>query len=346
MELRRRGVACYHLPLAVVRRRYRNPAGALRFAGKLLRSTWHLGSLMRRERVTLVHSNTVVVWSGALAAAVTRRPHIWQIHELLTAPRPLRRATGWLLLALSRVVVTNSLATHRALFGRWNSARTRIIPNGLALPARTDPEARGRARAEWGVGPQSLVVGTVGRVSARKGQRQLLQAAALVAALLPELHLVIVGDTVPGQESSLNVLREAAARGPLAGRVAFTGFRHDTDDLLRGMDLFVHPAVLPESFGLTILEAMACGTPVIASRLGASSELVVDGVTGLLVPANDIHALADAMVRLLRDETLRERLGRAGRAHAEAHYSLDRYLAGFAALYDQLLPVHVTTRGG
>lgn len=340
-ELRASGVACLKLDLAVVRRRYLTPHGGLQFIGRLLHSTARLVALIRRERVALVHSNTLVVWPGALAALLTRRPHVWHIHELLGGPARPRLLIGRVLLALATAVVVNSAALRAALFSpRVASRRVAIIPNAIALPPAdgAGTAARARARAAWGVEGDTQVVGTVGRVSRRKGQRELLHAAARVLAADAPIHVVIIGGPVPGQERLLDDLNAQAVATGLAGRATFTGFRRDVVDLLPAFDVFVLPSVLPESFGLVVIEAMAAGLPVVATRSGGPSEAVVDGETGLLVPPGDIEALAGALARVLDDAGLRERFGQAGRIRVAAHFTLDAYNMKWAALYARLLP--------
>lgn len=337
-ELRESGIAYLKLDLAVVRRRYLNPRGGLRFAARLLRSTAQLLALIRRERVALVQSSTLVVWPGALAALLARRPHVWHIHELLTGPAPLRRLIGRVLLALSTVVVSNSRATRAALFGpRAGRGRTPVIYNAVAAPPSPDARAVSSLRAAWGAGADGVLVGTVGRVSRRKGQRELLLAAEAVIAAAPQTRFIIVGGAVPGQEAFFEELRRQAESHKLAGQIVFTGFRPDIGPILDALDLIVAPVLLPESFGLAAAEALAHGKPVIASRLGGLAEVVADGETGVLVQPGNIAELAEAITRLAADKGLRARLGRAGPARIARDFTAEDYVARFVALYDRLL---------
>lgn len=337
-ELRRLGVECVHLDLAVVRRRYATVREAPRFVRRLRRSTAVLAQLIDREGVALVHSNTLVVWPGALAARLTGRRHVWQIHELLTGPAVLRRLFGCALLALATVVVPNSHATSAGLFlTSARGGRVQVIPNGVAVAPMADPRERARLRAEWGIGPHEILIGTIGRVSPRKGLRELLAAARTIVAQAPAARLVIVGGVVPGQEAFAAELEAEAALGPLAGRVHLAGFHEDVASVLEAVDIVAAPVVQPESFGLAVAEAMAHGKPVVASRLGGLAEVVVDGVTGLLVPAGDTGALAGALLQLVKDADLRTRLGARGRDRVARRFSLAAYVGRFATLYERIL---------
>jgi L-malate glycosyltransferase len=118
--------------------------------------------------------------------------------------------------------------------------------------------------------------------------------------------------------------------------VQFLGERTDLPSVLRGADLFLLPSET-ESFGLAALEAMSCGVPVIASRVGGVPEVVIDGETGLLAPVGDIPAMATHVVRLLADAPLRTRMGADGRKRAEAVFPLEATVGKYEALYRRLL---------
>jgi sugar transferase (PEP-CTERM/EpsH1 system associated) len=178
------------------------------------------------------------------------------------------------------------------------------------------------------------LLGTVGRLAAVKNQAGLIRAAAAACTANPEvrerLRLVIVGDGPLRGE-----LEELARREGMADRTWFTGARNDVDRLLAGLDAFALPS-LAEGISNTLLEAMATGLPVIATQVGGNSELVSHEASGLLVPADDDAALADAIIALLTEPGRARQLGRAARAEVEAKYSLDRMVADYAALYEQV----------
>jgi glycosyltransferase involved in cell wall biosynthesis len=131
-------------------------------------------------------------------------------------------------------------------------------------------------------------------------------------------------------------LRVYASERGVDDLVTFEGFRADVPQVMADLDVFVLPS-LWEGFGLVLVEAMAAGRPVVASAVGPISEIVVDGVTGLLVPPGDPDALAEAIVRLLQDPELAAALGRAGRARVERELRVDTMVTRTEALYDELL---------
>jgi sugar transferase (PEP-CTERM/EpsH1 system associated) len=181
-----------------------------------------------------------------------------------------------------------------------------------------------------------FVVGTVGRMEAVKDQANL--ARAFVSALAApgaraRLRLVMVGDG-PQREEAERIVAQAGA----ADLAWFPGERADVPEVLRGLDCFALPS-LAEGISNTILEAMASGLPVVATRVGGNAELMVEGMTGRLVPRASPGALAEAILGYLADPAAARRHGKAGRQHVERQFSLDRMVQRYERLYLDLLRV-------
>jgi sugar transferase (PEP-CTERM/EpsH1 system associated) len=192
-----------------------------------------------------------------------------------------------------------------------------------------------------GVGPSGFfatnlfVVGTVGRMQPEKNQLMLVRAFLHLIQTHPEvrerLRLVMIGDG-PLRNASLEILRAAGAEA-----LAWVpGERADIPELMRAFNLFVLPS-LAEGISNTILEAMASGLPVIATRVGGNPELVVDGQTGLLVPAGNPVAMAGAIEAYLHNPSKLIEHGIAGRKRVEKHFSIDSMITGYMSLYDEVL---------
>ncbi|MES2900224.1 MAG: TIGR03088 family PEP-CTERM/XrtA system glycosyltransferase [Pseudomonadota bacterium] len=183
--------------------------------------------------------------------------------------------------------------------------------------------------------PSEFVVGTVGRLQDVKNQAGLVDAFARLRTLLPamrdELRLVIVGDG-PLREKLAAKVADAA----LGSAVSLAGSRSDVAEQMRRFSVFALPSIA-EGTPVTLLEAMACGLPVVASAVGGIPDLVQDGVTGTLVPAGDPQALAEALGRYAGDPALCARHATAARARIETHYSVDAMLQAYLDLYDGLL---------
>jgi glycosyltransferase involved in cell wall biosynthesis len=175
------------------------------------------------------------------------------------------------------------------------------------------------------------IVGNVAALVPHKGQRHLIDAAALVLQEVPDVRFLIVG---AGElEASL---RHQVKRLNLEKHIIFTGFRPDVLSLHKAFDFYVMSSVT-EGLGTSALDAMACGRAVIATRAGGLSEVVDDGETGLLVPVRDPQALAVAIVRLLQDRDFREACGRRGSERGRRRFNADRMVEDVAAVYSRVV---------
>ena len=205
-------------------------------------------------------------------------------------------------------------------------AKTLMIANGVDTE-RFRPSRRASDNNEF-------VIGTVGRIQDVKNQSGLIDAFILLRAMLPghrdRLRLSIVGDG-----PLFGMITEKVRAAGLQEVVWLPGSRTDIAEILAGFDVFALPSIA-EGTPVTILEAMACGLPVVASRVGGIPEVVEQQATGLLVPPSDASSLAEALAVYVQDPQLAERHGAAGRVRVERNNSIAAMVAGYAGLYDTL----------
>jgi L-malate glycosyltransferase len=171
------------------------------------------------------------------------------------------------------------------------------------------------------------VVGNVAALVPHKGQRHLIEAARLVVPQLPDVRFVILGEGELREQ-----LERQVSEHHLQKHVLLPGFRTDVIGCIKDFDLFAMSSVT-EGLGTSLLDAMACARPIVATTAGGIPEIVENGVTGLLVPPRDHAAMADAIVRMLKDAALSERMGAAGRERVTARFTVDRMVEHTAAVY-------------
>jgi glycosyltransferase involved in cell wall biosynthesis len=204
--------------------------------------------------------------------------------------------------------------------------RTVTVHEGIDLE-RVEAAPPARLHEELWLPHHAPLVGNVAALVPHKGQRRLVEAAALVVRQVPDARFVIAGE---------GELRQALERQikehRLEKHVLLAGFRPDVLSVHKAFDIFVMSSVT-EGLGTSLLDAMACAKPVVATTAGGIPEVVADGETGLLVPPRDHHALAEALVRLLNDAALRQRLGRAGLARVREHFTAERMVRETLAVY-------------
>ena len=200
------------------------------------------------------------------------------------------------------------------------------------------PQDAEDARKELGVGPDELLVGSFGRLQRWKGQDIFVSAAARVAGLRPNSRFVVVGGSVFGLEPEyFEELKREAARNGLSDRLRFTGFRKDVARLMAACDIVCHTSRVPEPFGLVIIEAMALGRPVIATIGGGPSEIIADASDGLLVPREDVDALAAATVSLIDAPERRKQIGDRGRQLVRDRFSIDVMASSLVKHLDDMM---------
>ncbi len=306
---------------------------------------WHVGSsaiskLARRIDAKILHANTVrAAIYTAPAAKTARRPFLWHMRDFwLSESRP-----NWLwtdtwgkrfLCLVAARVIANSQATadHLPCAGKVT-----VLPNAIDV-SRFDPNMDGRTlRQQYNIPQDASVVGMVGRLRPWKGQHRFIQMAAQVSQQMPETRFLIVGGSSFGVEDGYaEEVQAAAVKSGLDNRLIFTGHLDDVRPALAAMNVFVHPGD-PEPFGLVNIEAMAMAKPVAAFAHGALPEIVVDGETGLLVPPNDMEALATAVLTLLRQPEKVREMGRYGRQRVQNQFNIQRYIRQLSDLYREIL---------
>ncbi len=322
--------------LSIVNRARLKSLRALRFFFGFPLSVIRLFNLIRRERIALVHTNTSVMPSPALAARIAGVPHVWHLREIFDEFRPAWKFYWRYLHAFSTRIPCVSEAT-AAQFP--NRAKTRVLFDGLPLEeyprAVQNSKAEARTQFQLGAGP---VVGCVGRIKfVQKGQEVLVQAAALLKQRGTLAKYLIVGAPAPGNEEHGERLRRLIRDLGLEADVLMSGELADPKPAYAAMDIFVLPSARAESFGLVVIEAMAMGCPVVATAIGGPVSIVAEGETGFLVPPGDAAALADKLELLLRDATIRERMAAAGRTRLETKFSFANTINEMEALYREVL---------
>ncbi len=268
-----------------------------------------------------VYASIARLWSPQLKIVFTEHGRLSD-----AGPSPKRRTANRVLAHAPRTVVTVSseLKDHLVAEG-FPTDKVNVIYNGIDVGPLPDAAARARVRAALGIGDGMLVVGTIARLDPVKDLRTLVKALASPAARLP-MMLLVIGD---GPERAGI---EAVARDAGVDRfVRFLGHRDDARDLLAGCDVYANSSI-SEGISLTVLEAMAAGLPIVATRVGGTPE-IVDTSCGRLVPSRAPETLAASLSELAADPALRAELGRVARARVERRFTLDRMIAEYRDAY-------------
>jgi sugar transferase (PEP-CTERM/EpsH1 system associated) len=310
-----------------------------------------LWRLFRELRPDIIHSRNLAALETQLFSIGC--PGVKRVHGEHGREVNDLDGSNWKYLALRRFMrlfVHSYIAVSRDL-EHWlidrvgvRQERVRQIYNGVDSECFSPQTVKPLALlpVQWQGVDDRLIVGTVGRLTPVKDQRFLLQAVAHMRDCSPELsrrlRVIIVGDGPLREE-----LESLAGELDLGAVTWFTGDRDDVAALLNTLDVFVLPS-MAEGISNTLLEAMACGLPVVVTAVGGNLELVEEGFNGSLVPVGEPRAMARALARLLGNDTERARLGDNARQRACQSFDWNNTVADYLDVYDELLQVPTQRR--
>lgn len=249
-------------------------------------------------------------------------------------------------------VLVNAYSIRKWLVSEgYRAEKIAVIENGIDL-SRFERKASGsRIRQELGVAENAPLVVMLARLNPQKGIDYFLEAAAEISHRCQRARFLVVGDKLISRNGQvmrdteyIDQLERYAARLGLGDRLIFTGFRDDVPELLSEAAVSILPS-FSEGLSNTLLESMAAGVPVVATRVGGNPEVVTDGKTGFLVPPRDVGALVEATMSIVNDPDLRRCMGAEARRQAIARFSLDRMVRETQDLYLRLLGQKRKLRG-
>jgi glycosyltransferase involved in cell wall biosynthesis len=323
-RLRAGGIDVVQAPLHRVRAGFRLRAHVTlltSFAPEVAR----IRKLIADRGIELVVVGGLVNPHAALAARLEGVPLVWQILDT-RPPLVVRRSFMPIVLGLADVVMFNGRALSRAHLGRrlLNVPYATYGPPVDTVAFVPSPERRERTRRELGIPATAPLVGTVANLNPQKGLEYFIRAAAMIHEQRPDVHFVVVGASYDTHRRYVGKLRRELAETSIPNKqFIFAGSRNDVENFYAAMDLKVVTSV-PRSEGTTttVLEAMACGLPVVATDVGAVPEAVIDGKTGFVVRPNDPLPVARSALRILTDARLHQDMSAAARSVAVEQFDV------------------------
>ncbi|MEW6747633.1 MAG: glycosyltransferase [Planctomycetota bacterium] len=293
----------------------------------------HVARLLRRLAPHIVHMHTSHAHTlGTFASVLARRGRriVSRRVDFSIYRHPLSLSGLKYRFGIDRYIAV-SHAVQQALVRDGIPAESiDVVWSGID-PARLAVASGSRPRADWGIGPDTAIVGTVAHFGWHKGLEYLVRAAPLIARARPDVRIVLVGDG----ELRPRIEAEREAQHAEA-TVHLAGFRRDAGDCLAAMDVFVMPSVM-EGLCTSILDAFALERPVVACAVGGIPEIVRDGMTGLLVPPRDPEALAAAVLALLAEPERARALAANAKRLVHESFSVDSMVEGNLAVYQKVL---------
>lgn len=300
-----------------------------------LARVWRLRNRIRREKIDLVYTNSAAIFESALAARLAGVPHIWHVHEVLTPEhvKPRLLPLGCikrLIAALSDRVVFESDASRAICRDAVPETKSTRVYNSVRFTNGEMAVDREAARRDLDLAPSQCAAAWVGRFSERKNPMLLIRAVSRMKHAAQATFLFVGGGPLEA------TMRDEIARHGLQDRCRILPFQDDIRPIMAAADLLVLTS-REESFGLVLVEAGACGHPVVATRSQGPVEIVDDGVTGYLVDQDDEAQLADRVDRLAVDADARTTMGRAGARRVDELFSPEKNTRLIQDLIDDVL---------
>jgi glycosyltransferase involved in cell wall biosynthesis len=301
--------------------------------------------LARELKVDIIHTNSLKAdIIGGLAGRLADIPVVWHIRDRIDVDY-LSKPVVVVFRLLSRIIPTFVIANSKAtlatvkLEGRRPSA---AIGSGVDLEKYTGSSGADEAPQSTALQPvgerrPELRIGLVGRISPWKGQHIFLKAAAEVLKKHPGTRFELIGAALFDEAEYERELHELCRSAEIEDAVKFTGFVNDVPARLATLDILVHASTTGEPYGQVIIEGMAAEKPVIATNGGGVPEIVLDGVTGILVPMGDSSQMAEAIEYLLDNPGVRKSMGRLGRARALDHFTVQKTARMVEEVYQRML---------
>jgi len=306
---------------------------------KIVRSLFQIRKIIKSKGIRLVHSNSPrTAYLGGMAARLSSVPSVTHVRDIHFSPfsHPLKAK---LLSYLSDVIVTVSCATKDFIVERTPSLKPkiRVVYNGVNIE-RLDRLPRKNIRQELGIEDDVPIIGSVGLLHPVKGHDVLIRAAALLKNSFPSLRVLIVGEAWFSRDESYRKKLERLAKDQnLEDSVILTGFREDVFDVMRAMDVLVHPAVYPDPLPRTLLEGCALRKAIVATNVGGVPEIVDHDISGLLIEPSNPEIMASAIGSLLRDKKKAVSLASEARRKAERFFSIEQHVENIMAIYEGML---------
>lgn len=297
-----------------------------------LNAGWRLSRVIRELQPDVVHAHDP---RGVAVAATALSLGALPVKPVLVASRRVdfhlksNAFSRWKYRAVDTFICASRAIQTMLVSDGIPEERTITVHEGIDL-AHVDAVPTLNIHQELWLPTHAPVVGNVAALVPHKGQRHLIEAAALVRQRVPDVHVVILG------EGELRgSLERQIKHHQLEKHVLLVGFRPDALSYMKAFDIFVMSSIT-EGLGTSVLDAMACRRPIVATRAGGIPEVVTPEVAAL-VPPKDDRALAHEMLSLLEDAPRRTRMGEAGRAHVEQHFSAERMVRETIAVYERLV---------
>jgi len=267
--------------------------------------------IVKQEKINIIYTNTIVNFSGAIVALITKVPHIWHIREIISKNPNLfsyfpNEILFNFIVKFSNKVIANSIATANQFKKSKSNKRIIVIYNAVDTENFKYKKVLINDKIKF----SDWLVAVIGALQKRKGQDDVIHAIKIAKKNIPNIKLLIIGDV--GDIEFKNYLKILTSKLNISNNVIFTGYRNDVPQILSNCKVLVMPS-WNEPFGRVVIEAMAAGIPVIGVNAGGPKEIIQDGISGYLIPSCNPSAIAEKIIYLYHHQSIGKKMGENGK---------------------------------
>lgn len=332
--LRQVGAKVEVIEYPILRRKYFNPKGMIDYIRSYHRYAKKIATYAKQHRIDLVHNNTTAVLEGIYLKRKLKLPLLWHVHEIIVRPKFVSDFINMLMgrYADTIVTVSEAVAAHVRKSPFIKDDQVKVIYNGVDNTVYHQIDAIS-VRERFNISKDALVIGMVGRVNAWKGQMDFLRAVTPILETNPKVIAFLAGSAFEGEEWRVQELDVRIASLPVAEQIKRIDYYANTNELYNMFDIFVLPSTNPDPLPTVVLEAMACGKPVVGYRHGGVCEMIDEGKNGLLATPNQSRELSEQIDKLVNNKKLREQFSCISIERQKEYFSLESYIRNFTDLY-------------
>ncbi len=298
-----------------------------------------LAGILKRENFKIIFTKGLLAnFYGGFAARAASIPCVWDMQEIVSN----RKAFGlfsmiqniWAVLTVNRI-----LASSEAIRNQFCGAvrrKTSVVPNGIDTEFYKPVTGVSEVRREWKLTSEEVLISHIARLTYWKGQKDFLKAAAEIAKKMPRVKFAVVGSPVFENHAYEQEIRQLASELGLDGRVLFPGFRNDLKEVLSASDIFVHSSTEPEGCPITLITAMSMGVPSVITGVEGNTEIVSSQDQALVVSPGKPEEIAAALLRILNDPELADKMRKSARKRAVERHSIESYVRGCEGVFENI----------
>lgn len=336
-ELKQNNIKVSVLNYPILRRKYFNIRGILSYIKDYFYFSKQLENYCKTEKIDIIHNNTTAVLEGIYLKKKLKKPLVWHVHEIIVKPKLISDFINYLMgrYANKIVTVSNAVQNYVSTSKFVNVSKLETVYNGVDNDEFYVKNSDS-VREKFGYLKTDIIVGMIGRVNSWKGQSDFLDAMIPILKQDPSVKIILAGSAFEGEEWRIQELDKRISELDCKSQILRIDYYKDTIDLYNIFDIFVLPSINPDPLPTVVLEAMACGKPVVAYNHGGVCEMVKDKHNGILVEVRNTKALSEAILELIDNEIMRENFSKNSLNRQIEKFSLSSYIENFSKLYSRI----------